>query len=192
MVRWVWRERSIIETVWQISRDGGFPYMQDDYDLNQAICFSLKKSGYGVLGAAFMEKGLHQSGRHRFLQDFTVNRRCMTSLVLELPSFLPAGNLQKWQLLFRLSRHLAIVLLITHQKQEKQEREICSQDFPGNSSQKIRRGLLWYCCLWLPVCLCTFVLWPCWTARLQEPLYPILWTVISQVGMEVLWKGLRE
>ena len=47
--------------------------MQDDYDLNQAICFSLKKSGYGVLGAAFMEKGLHQSGRHRFLQDFTVN-----------------------------------------------------------------------------------------------------------------------
>lgn len=29
-----------------------------------------------------------------------------------------------------------------------------------------------------------------WTARLQEPLYPILWTVISQVGMEVLWKGL--
>ena len=70
--------------------------MQDDYDLNQAICFSLKKSGYGVLGAAFMEKGLRQSGRHRFLQDFTVNRRCMTSLVLELPSFLPAGNLQKW------------------------------------------------------------------------------------------------
>ena len=68
--------------------------MQDDYDLNQAICFSLKKSGYGVWGAAFMEKGLHQSGRHRFLQDFTVNRRCMTSLVLELPSFLPAGNLQ--------------------------------------------------------------------------------------------------
>ena len=49
-----------------------------------------------ILGAAFMEKGLHQSGRHRFLQDFTVNRRCMTSLVLELPSFLPAGNLQKW------------------------------------------------------------------------------------------------
>ena len=70
--------------------------MQDDYDLNQAICFSLKKSEYGVLGAAFMEKGLHQSGRHRFLQDFTVNRRGMTSLVLELPSFLPAGNLQKW------------------------------------------------------------------------------------------------
>ena len=31
--------------------------VEDDYDLNQAICFSLKKSGYGVFGEAFMEKG---------------------------------------------------------------------------------------------------------------------------------------
>ena len=31
--------------------------IEDDYDLNQAICFSLKKSGYGVYGAAFMGKG---------------------------------------------------------------------------------------------------------------------------------------
>lgn len=31
--------------------------VEDDYDLNQAICFSLKKAGYGAWGADFMEKG---------------------------------------------------------------------------------------------------------------------------------------
>lgn len=31
--------------------------VEDDYDLNQSICFSLKKSGYGVYGAALMEEG---------------------------------------------------------------------------------------------------------------------------------------
>lgn len=30
--------------------------VEDDYDLNQAICYSLKKSGYGVYDAAFIEK----------------------------------------------------------------------------------------------------------------------------------------
>ena len=27
--------------------------VEDDYDLNQAICYSLKKSGYGVYGVTF-------------------------------------------------------------------------------------------------------------------------------------------
>ena len=31
--------------------------VEDDYDLNQAICYSLKKSGYGVYSVTFMEKG---------------------------------------------------------------------------------------------------------------------------------------
>lgn len=31
--------------------------VEDDYDLNQAICYSLKKAGYGAYGVAFMEKG---------------------------------------------------------------------------------------------------------------------------------------
>ena len=31
--------------------------VEDDYDLNKAICYCLKKSGYGVYGVAFMEKG---------------------------------------------------------------------------------------------------------------------------------------
>lgn len=31
--------------------------VEDDYDLNQAICYSLKKSGYGVYGVTFMKKG---------------------------------------------------------------------------------------------------------------------------------------
>ena len=31
--------------------------VEDDYDLNQAICYCLKKSGYGVYGVTFMEKG---------------------------------------------------------------------------------------------------------------------------------------
>ena len=31
--------------------------VEDDYDLNQAICYSLKKAGYGVHGVTFMEKG---------------------------------------------------------------------------------------------------------------------------------------
>ena len=30
--------------------------VEDDYDLNQAICYSLKKAGYGVHGVTFMEK----------------------------------------------------------------------------------------------------------------------------------------
>ena len=30
--------------------------VEDDFDLNQAICYSLKKSGYGVYGVTFMEK----------------------------------------------------------------------------------------------------------------------------------------
>ena len=28
--------------------------VEDDYDLNQAICYSLKKSGYGVYGVTFL------------------------------------------------------------------------------------------------------------------------------------------
>ena len=31
--------------------------VEDDFDLNQAICYFLKKSGYGVYGVTFMEKG---------------------------------------------------------------------------------------------------------------------------------------
>lgn len=31
--------------------------VEDDYDLNQSICFSLKKSGYGVFSVALMEEG---------------------------------------------------------------------------------------------------------------------------------------
>ena len=31
--------------------------VEDDYELNQAICYSLKKAGYGVNGVAFIEKG---------------------------------------------------------------------------------------------------------------------------------------
>ena len=31
--------------------------VEDDYDLNQAICYSLKKSEYGVYGVTLMEKG---------------------------------------------------------------------------------------------------------------------------------------
>lgn len=31
--------------------------VEDDYDLNQSICYSLKKSGYEVFGAAYMEEG---------------------------------------------------------------------------------------------------------------------------------------
>ena len=31
--------------------------VEDDYDLNKAICYCLKKSGYGVYGVVFMEKG---------------------------------------------------------------------------------------------------------------------------------------
>lgn len=31
--------------------------VEDDYDLNQAICYSLKKAGYGAYGVTFMEKG---------------------------------------------------------------------------------------------------------------------------------------
>lgn len=31
--------------------------VEDDYDLNQAICYSLKKSGYGVYDAGLIEKG---------------------------------------------------------------------------------------------------------------------------------------
>ena len=105
--------------------------VEDDHDLNQSIGYSLKKSGYGVLGAAFMEKGLHQSGRHRFLQDFTVNRRCMTSLVLELPSFLPAGNLQNGSCCFAYRGILAIVLLITHQNKKSRRGKFAHKTFQG-------------------------------------------------------------
>lgn len=31
--------------------------VEDDYDLNQSICYSLKKSGYEVLGASYMDEG---------------------------------------------------------------------------------------------------------------------------------------
>ena len=31
--------------------------VEDDYDLNQAICYSLKKSGYGVYGVTFIVPG---------------------------------------------------------------------------------------------------------------------------------------
>lgn len=31
--------------------------VEGDYDLNQAICYSLKKSGYGALSATSIESG---------------------------------------------------------------------------------------------------------------------------------------
>ena len=31
--------------------------VEDDFDLNQAICYFLKKSGYGVYGVTFNGKG---------------------------------------------------------------------------------------------------------------------------------------
>ena len=33
--------------------------VEDDYDLNQAICYSLKKSGYGVYGVTFKRSSGH-------------------------------------------------------------------------------------------------------------------------------------
>ncbi|MDD7210007.1 MAG: response regulator, partial [Lachnospiraceae bacterium] len=50
--------------------------VEDDYDLNQAICYSLKKSGYGVFGATFMEKGK---------QIFIENQIDMVLLDVNLP-----------------------------------------------------------------------------------------------------------
>ena len=38
--------------------------VEDDHDLNQAICYSLKKSGYGTYGAESAE-----SGRTEFLRN---------------------------------------------------------------------------------------------------------------------------
>ena len=38
--------------------------VEDDHDLNQAICYSLKKSGYGTNGAESAE-----SGRTEFLRN---------------------------------------------------------------------------------------------------------------------------
>ena len=52
--------------------------VEDDYDLNQAICYSLKKSGYGVYGVTFMEILLRKidvilkrtaSANHRIFTD---------------------------------------------------------------------------------------------------------------------------
>ena len=50
--------------------------VEDDYDLNQAICYCLKKSGYGVYGVAFMEKGK---------QIFSENQIDMVLLDVNLP-----------------------------------------------------------------------------------------------------------
>ena len=50
--------------------------VEDDYDLNQAICYSLKKSGSGVFGATFMEKGK---------QIFIENQIDMVLLDVNLP-----------------------------------------------------------------------------------------------------------
>ena len=50
--------------------------VEDDYDLNQAICYCLKKSEYGVYGVAFMEKGK---------QIFSENQIDMVLLDVNLP-----------------------------------------------------------------------------------------------------------
>ena len=50
--------------------------VEDDYDLNQAICYCLKKSGYGVYGVTFMEKGK---------QIFSDNQIDMVLLDVNLP-----------------------------------------------------------------------------------------------------------
>ncbi|MDO4338195.1 MAG: response regulator transcription factor [Eubacteriales bacterium] len=50
--------------------------VEDDHDLNQAICYSLKKSGYGVYGVAFMEKAK---------RIFVENRIDMVLLDVNLP-----------------------------------------------------------------------------------------------------------
>ena len=50
--------------------------VEDDYDLNQAICYCLKKSGYGVYGVTYMEKGK---------QIFIENQIDMVLLDVNLP-----------------------------------------------------------------------------------------------------------
>ena len=50
--------------------------VEDDNDLNQAICYSLKRSGYGVYGVTFMEKGK---------QIFIENQIDMVLLDVNLP-----------------------------------------------------------------------------------------------------------
>ena len=50
--------------------------VEDDYDLNKAICYCLKKSEYGVYGVAFMEKGK---------QIFSENQIDMVLLDVNLP-----------------------------------------------------------------------------------------------------------
>lgn len=50
--------------------------VEDDYDLNQAICYCLEKSGYGFYGVAFMEKGK---------QIFSENQIDMVLLDVNLP-----------------------------------------------------------------------------------------------------------
>ena len=50
--------------------------VEDDHDLNQAICYSLKKSGYGTYGAESAE-----SGRTEFLR----NRIDLVLLDVNLP-----------------------------------------------------------------------------------------------------------
>lgn len=65
--------------------------VEDDSDLNQAICYSLKKSGYGVYGVTFMEKGK---------QIFFENQIDMVLLDVNLPGgrgllFLPVGKKAK-------------------------------------------------------------------------------------------------
>ena len=65
--------------------------VEDDHDLNQAICYSLKKSGYGTYGAESAE-----SGRTEFLR----NRIDLVLLDVNLPdgegfSFLPLDKKQE-------------------------------------------------------------------------------------------------
>lgn len=50
--------------------------VEDDHDLNQAICYSLKKSKYGVFSVTLMEKGR---------QIFTENQIDMVLLDVKLP-----------------------------------------------------------------------------------------------------------
>ena len=58
--------------------------VEDDFDLNQAICYSLKKSGYGVYGVTFMEKG-KQTFMEKGKQIFFENQIDMVLLDVNLP-----------------------------------------------------------------------------------------------------------
>ena len=90
--------------------------MQDDYDLNQAICFFFEKVRIWSFGGGFYGKGIAPERQAQIFTRFYCEPEVHDKPGVGITIFLASRKPAKMEAAVSPIEHLAIVLLITHQK----------------------------------------------------------------------------